>query len=224
MTRILTIAFLLWQTLAPFAQSGVHPVSGRRYALPMGVAGAPWLDRAEREDEERTSKAIELLGVTPGSVIADVGAGSGYYTMRLARLVGPTGKVYASDIQQGMLDIISRKMKQEGVGNVALILGDPANPKLPPASIDLVLMVDVYHELGDPQAVLAHLRRALRPGGRLVLIEYKGEDPTIPIQPLHKMTVAQAKLEVEHEGFRLADVNSSLPWQHVLTFTALPPR
>lgn len=219
----LTFVIALLPTL--LAQSGgTHPVSGRRYALPMGVAGAPWLDRSEREQEERVSRAIEMLRVTPGMVVADVGAGSGYYTLPLARLVGASGKVYAADIQQGMLDIIARKIKQEGVSNVSLILSAPADPKLPPASLDLAVMVDVYHELGDPQTVLAHLRRALKPEGRLVLIEYKGEDPTIPIQPLHKMTVAQAKLEVEHEGFRLVDVNSSLPWQHVLTFTALPQR
>ena len=158
------------------------------------------------------------MAVAAGMTIADIGAGSGYFTTRLSRLVGPAGRVYASDIQQGMLDLIARRVAREGLDNVTVVLGQPANPRLPRASIDLALMVDVYHELGDPQVVLRHVRDALAPGGRLVLIEYKGEDPTIPILPSHKMTVAQAKLEVEHEGFALTTADSSLPRQHVLIF------
>lgn len=202
----------------PAQSTGVHPISGRQYARPMGVAGAPWLDRAEREDEEQPSRALDIIKVVEGSAVADIGAGSGYFTMRLSRLVGPKGRVYASDIQQGMLDLIQRKVAAEGVQNVSLILGVPADPKLPAASVDMALMVDVYHELADPQTVLAHIKRALKPGGRLVLIEYKGEDPSVPIQPLHKMTVAQARQELEAEGFKLAAVNSSLRRQHVLQF------
>ena len=198
---------------------GRHPVSGREYARPMGVAGAPWLERREREEEERPTRALEIMKIAAGMTVADIGAGSGYFTERLARLVGPSGHVYATDIQQGMLDLIQQRITRERIGNVSLILGEPANPKLPERSLDLALMVDVYHELGDPQTVLAHIRRALKPGGRLVLIEYKGEDPAIPIIPSHKMTVAQAKLELEHEGFALASVDSSLPRQHVLMFT-----
>jgi SAM-dependent methyltransferase len=197
---------------------GRHPVSGREYARPMGVAGAPWLERAEREQEERPTRALQIMDVPPGATVADIGAGSGYFTERLARLVGPNGRVYASDIQPGMLDLIRQRIARERLTNVVLVLGDPADPKLPEASIDLALMVDVYHELADPQVVLAHIKRALKPAGRLVLIEYKGEDPTIPIIPSHKMTVAQAKLEVEHEGFVLATADSSLPRQHVLIF------
>jgi SAM-dependent methyltransferase len=197
---------------------GRHPVSGREYARPMGVAGAPWLERAEREQEERPTRALQIMDVPPGATVADIGAGSGYFTERLARLVGPNGRVYASDIQPGMLDLIRQRIARERLTNVVLVLGDPADPKLPAASIDLALMVDVYHELADPQVVLAHIKRALKPAGRLVLIEYKGEDPAIPIIPSHKMTVAQAKLEVEHEGFVLATADSSLPRQHVLIF------
>jgi predicted methyltransferase len=198
---------------------GRHPLSGREYARPMGVAGAPWLERAEREAEEQPTRALALMKVVPGSTVADIGAGSGYFTERLSRLVGPTGKVFATDIQQGMLDLLQTRLVRERLDNVALILGEPANPKLPPAAIDLALMVDVYHELSAPQTVLAHIRTALKPGGRLVLIEYKGEDPSIPIIPSHKMTVAQAKLEVESEGFVLTTADSSLPRQHVLIFT-----
>jgi predicted methyltransferase len=201
---------------------GRHPVSGREYAWPMGVAGAPWLERGEREAEEAPSRALPLLKVVPGEVVADVGAGSGYFTERLSRLVGPTGRVYATDIQQGMLDLLKGRVGRAKLENVTLILSDPVDPKLPPNAIDMILMVDVYHELGAPQTVLGHLRNALKPSGRLVLIEYKGEDPSIPIIPSHKMTVAQAKLEVEHEGFVLASADSSLPRQHVLTFVKKP--
>lgn len=203
-------------------QAGVHPLSGREYARPMGLAGAPWLDRDEREAEEAPLRALQIVGVVEGSTVADVGAGSGYFTERLARLVGPSGRVFATDIQQGMLDLAGRRLQRQGLQNVTLILSEPANPRLVGASVDMVLMVDVYHELGDPMTVLRHLREALKPAGRLVLIEYKGEDPTIPILPSHKMTIAQAKLEVEHEGFVLTKVDSSLPRQHVLIFNRKP--
>lgn len=204
---------------APSAQQpGRHPISGRVYALPMGVAGADWLDRPEREVEEQPARALALLRVRAGETVADVGAGSGYFTERLARLVGPMGRVYANDIQRGMLDRLWQRMARARINNVTLVQGTPDDPRLPPDTFDLILMVDVYHELGAPQAVLAHLKRALRPEGRLVLIEYKGEDPSIPIRPEHKMTVAQAKLELESEGFRLSEVDSSLPRQHLLAF------
>jgi predicted methyltransferase len=206
-------------TLAFGQSAGVHPISGREYARPMGVAGAPWLDREEREAEEAPTRALAILQVTPGTTVADIGAGSGYFTERLARLVGASGRVYANDIQPGMLDLLRRRLNRERLTNVTVVLGEPTDPKLPAAAIDMALMVDVYHELADPQTMLANIRKALKPGGRLVLIEYKGEDQSVPILPLHKMTVAQAKLEVEHEGFTLTTVNSSLPRQHVLVFS-----
>jgi SAM-dependent methyltransferase len=202
------------------ANPGRHPISGREYARPMGVAGAPWLDRVERETEEQPTRALDIIKVLPGTIAADIGAGSGYFTERLARLVGPSGRVYATDIQPGMLDLLRRRVERERLDNVTLILGEPSNPRLPEGAIDLALMVDVYHELSAPQIVLGHIKKALKPTGRLVLIEYKGEDPAIPILPSHKMTVAQAKLELESEGFVLAAVDSTLPRQHVLTFSA----
>ena len=200
-------------------QPGVHPVSGRVYALPLGVAGAPWLDRAEREREEDPDLAMRLIRVERGSTVADLGAGSGYFTVRLARAVGAGGQVYAVDIQQGMLDLLKRAAAQERLTNVIPVLAAEDDPRLPAASVDLVLMVDVYHELAAPQTTLAHLKRALKPGGRLVLLEYRAEDPAVPIRPEHKMTKAQVKVEVEHEGFRQQRVYDDLPRQHLIVFT-----
>lgn len=198
---------------------GVHPVSGRVFALPMGVAGVPWLERREREDEENPDLAMRLIRVARGSTVADLGAGSGYFTIRLAKAVGATGKVYAVDIQQGMLDLLQRAVTKEKLTNVTAVLGTADDPRLPPESLDLVLMVDVYHELSAPQTTLAHLMRALKPGGRLVLLEYRAEDPDVPILPEHKMTKAMVKLEIEHEGFRQQRVYDDLPRQHLIVFT-----
>lgn len=200
-------------------QPGVHPISGRVYALPMGVQGAPWLDRRERDREEETDLAVRLLGVKKGWTVADVGAGSGYFTVRLARAVGENGVVYANDIQPGMLDLLAQAVARAKVSNVKPVLGTVDDPKLPPASLDLVLMVDVYHEFSQPQRMLQKLREALKPGGRLVLLEYRAEDPNVPIRPEHKMTKAQVKLEVEAEGFRQWRVYDDLPQQHLIVFT-----
>jgi ubiquinone/menaquinone biosynthesis C-methylase UbiE len=200
-------------------QPGVHPVSGRVFALPMGVAGAAWLDRRERLDEEEPDLAMRLIKVERGSTVADLGAGSGFFTVRLAKAVGTAGKVYAVDIQQGMLDLLQRAVAKERLTNVIPVLGAVDDPRLPAASLDLVLMVDVYHELSSPQRTLAHLKNALKPGGRLVLLEYRAEDPDVPILPEHKMTKAMVKLEVEHEGFRQQRVYDDLPRQHLIVFT-----
>lgn len=200
-------------------QRGVHPVSGRVYALPMGVQGAPWLDRREREDEEDPDLAMRLIRVGRGSTVADIGAGSGYFTSRLARAVGAEGTVYAVDIQQGMLDLLKKTLARDRLANVIPVLGAVDDPRLPEASLDLVLMVDVYHEFSAPQTMLGHMKRALKPGGRLVLLEYRAEDPDVPILPDHKMSKAQVKLELEHEGFRQQRVYDDLPRQHLFIFT-----
>ena len=201
---------------------GVHPVSGRRYAPVMGYQGAPWLERNERDDEEAPDIALNVLKIAKGSTVADIGAGSGYITVRLAQRVGPTGHVFATDVQPQMLNILGRRLVAQKIANVTLIEGTFDDPKLPPASVDLILMVDVYHELSQPQAMLRHLRASLKPGGRLVLLEYRKEDPMVPIKPEHKMSVAEAKLEVEAEGFTLSKVDEALPRQHILIFTAKP--
>lgn len=219
MRRVLVALVVVLQAGVWAQGAGVHPLSGRRYALPMGVAGADWLDRVERDSEENTTRALRLLKIARGSMVADIGAGSGYYTVEIARLVGPTGRVYANDIQPGMLDILRRRIERQRLTNVELVLGTDSDPRLPRASIDLALMVDVYHEFSQPQAMLRQIREALKPDGRLVLLEYRAEDPRVPILPEHKMTVAQAKLEVEAEGFTLAAVNEELPWQHLLVFS-----
>jgi SAM-dependent methyltransferase len=203
-------------------QTGVHPVSGRRYAPVMGYQGAPWLERGERDEEEAPDVALNVLKIPKGASVADIGAGSGFMTVRLAARVGPTGRVFANDVQPQMLNILARRLSNSKITNVTLIEGTFGDPKLPPASVDLVLMVDVYHELSQPQAMLRHLREALKPGGRLVLLEYRKEDPTVPIKPEHKMSVAEAKIEVEAEGFTLAKVDEALPRQHILIFTAKP--
>ena len=216
---VLALVVVSTQITASAQSPGVHPISGRRYALPMSVDGASWLDRAERDREESSERSVRLLNVTLGSVVADIGAGSGYYTERLARLVGPTGRVYATDIQAGMLEIISQRMVRAKLSNIELVLGTPTDPKLPQTSIDMALMVDVYHEFGEPQIMLRRIREALKPNGRLILLEYRAEDPRVPIRPEHKMSVAQAKLEVEAEGFTLSTVNEELPWQHLFVFT-----
>jgi SAM-dependent methyltransferase len=202
------------------AQSpGTHPVSGRRFAPVMGYQGAEWLERAERVDEEQPDVALDVLKIPKGASVADIGAGSGYMTVRLARRVGREGRVYANDLQPQMLDLLQRRLAREQIGNVILVQGAVDDPKLPPASVDLELMVDVYHELSQPQSILRHLREALKPAGRLVLLEYRKEDPSVPIRLEHRMTVAEARMEVEAEGFALAKVDESLPRQHILIFT-----
>jgi SAM-dependent methyltransferase len=206
------------------AQSpGVHPISGRRFAPVMGYQGAGWLERIERDDEEAPDVALSVLKIARGSSVADIGAGSGFITERLASRVGPTGRVFANDVQPQMLDLLAKRLARKKITNVTLVQGDLDDPRLPPASVDLAIMVDVYHEFSQPQAMLRHLRDALKAGGRMVLLEYRKEDPAIPIRPEHKMSVAEAKLEVEAEGFTLSKVDESLPRQHILIFTVKPP-
>ena len=198
------------------AAQGRHPVSGREIAPVMGVGGAGWLERAEREQEEAPSLAIAALDLRAGMKVADIGAGSGYYTVRMARTVGPEGRVYATDIQVGMLSMIQRRARQAELQNIVPVLGAVDDPKLPPAALDLALMVDVYHELAEPQAFMRRLREALKPDGRLVLIEYRKEDPRVPIREEHKMSVAMVRQELSADGYTVDRVIDVLPWQHII--------
>ena len=221
--RSLAAAALVAAALAQAqAQPDRHPISGRRYAGVMGVGGADWLVRPERGEEEQPDKAIALLNIAKGATVADVGAGNGYITWRLAERVGPTGKVYANDIQPGMLEQLRKNMQQRKLDNVETVLGTYDDPKLPANSLDLIILVDVYHEFSEPQKMLRRMREALKADGRLVLLEYRGEDPTVPIRPEHKMTVAQVKAELEPEGYRVDKVLEDLPRQHILIFKKTP--
>jgi ubiquinone/menaquinone biosynthesis C-methylase UbiE len=196
-----------------------HPVSGRIFAPVMGVGGAGWLERPEREDEEAPSKALDALDLKPGMVVADIGAGSGYYASRIAKRVGPSGRVYATDIQPGMIEILDRRIKSDGITNITTVLGGMDDPRLPPQSIDLAIMVDVYHELQQPQVFLQRLKQTFKPDGRLVLLEFRKEDPKVPILEVHKMSVAEVKQELEAEGYALEKVIDVLPWQHIIVLT-----
>ena len=200
-----------------FAQA-THPISGRPIAGVMGHEGAAWLERPERESEEAPTKAIAALKLREGQVVADVGAGSGYYTMLLRAAVGPRGRVYATDIQPEMLALIRKKVETRRLSNVELVLGTPTESRLPDGAIELALMVDVYHELAQPQLFLQSLKRALKPDGRLVLIEFRKESAWVPIREEHKMTVREARMELEAEGYRFERVIDVLPWQHILVF------
>jgi SAM-dependent methyltransferase len=200
------------------AAQDVHPVTGRRIAPVMSHLGADWLDRPEREREEAPALAIESLDLEPGQTVADVGAGSGFFTERLSRAVGPKGRVFAVDIQPEMLERLRTRIERAGLANVTPVLATADDPRLPAGECDLILMVDVYHELSQPQRVLRQLKTALAPGGRLVLLEYRKEDPSIPIRPEHKMSVAEARAELEAEGFALDELIDVLPRQHILVF------
>ena len=184
----------------------------------MGWQGVDWLERSERDQEEEPEKALDALGSLRGMSVADVGAGSGYFTLRLSARVGESGRVYANDLQPEMLKILAMRMNQEKRSNVTLVQGSIDNPRLPAGALDLVLMVDVYHEFSEPQKMLRGIRVSLKPSGRLVLLEYRKEDPDVPIRPEHKMSIQEARLELEAEGFRLATVDGRLPRQHILIF------
>jgi ubiquinone/menaquinone biosynthesis C-methylase UbiE len=205
-------------TYAPASPDGIGKFfHGREISQVMGHQGINWLERSEREQEEAPLKAIAAIELAPDAVIADVGAGSGYYSFRISEKV-PRGKVVAVDIQPEMLDFLRRRSAQMKITNVEPHLGAIDDVKLPEASLDAALMVDAYHEFSHPREMLASLRRALRPGGRIFLLEFRGEDPLVPIKPLHKMTEAQARKELEGAGFRFVSNLRPLPWQHFMIF------
>ena len=191
---------------------------GREIAKFMTYHGASWLERNERQEEERSDLLMKALKFRPGEAVADIGAGSGYYTRLIARAVGTNGVVFATDIQQEMLDILTNKAAQAGIRNIRPVLGTESDPGLPAASVDTILIVDVYHEMEFPFEMMAGLSRALKPGGRLVLVEYRGEDRAVPIKELHKMTEEQVKKELAPHPLKFDETLRMLPWQHVMIF------
>ena len=184
----------------------------------MSYRGADWLTREERVAEEQPEAMLDALHLAEGAVVADVGAGVGYHSWRLAARVGPRGKVYATDLQPEMLALLATNMRSRGIQNVVPVQSEQGKTGLPDGAIDLALMVDVYHELAQPQPFLAALRRALKPTGRLALVEFRAEDPRVPILAAHKMTAGQVIAELRAGGFKLVQREEFLPWQHLLIF------
>jgi ubiquinone/menaquinone biosynthesis C-methylase UbiE len=189
---------------------------GRRIAQPMSFHGIPWLNRPERIQEENPLEMLEQLQIKPGMTVCDMGCGDGYYTQELAKLVGPMGKVLAVDIQPEMLQELSRRCNDRGIENVEMVLGQPHDPMLPSDSIDLILMVDVYHEFSNPVEMLASMRASLKKDGNIALVEFRAEDPQVPIKPEHKMTKKQIHAEYSVNGYQLNREYDQLPWQHLM--------
>lgn len=209
-----------YETRASPSRDGIGKIYlGREIAQVMGHQGAGWLERPGREAEERTDLLLAALALQPGEVVADIGAGTGYFSWRMAQRVGEGGKIYAVEIQQEMLDLLMANMRKQGVADrVVPVLGTVQDPKLPPAAIDTILLVDVYHEFDFPFEMARAMIAALKPGGRLVFVEYRGEDPTVPIKPLHKMTEAQVKKEMSVQPVTFDRTLTLLPRQHVIVF------
>lgn len=197
---------------------GVSEYLGRKVAQTMHYAGAPWLIRKMREEEERASLLLQELGVEKGMTVADVGCGNGFHTIPIAEKVGPSGKVYAADIQEEMLVFLKKRAGPNLKNIIVPIHNKLWDAMLPKGEIDLVLLVDVYHEFSHPAEMLASIHAALKPDGQVALVEYRGEDPKVPIKPLHKMTKEQCLKEFRANGFELSRSFDDLPWQHLLFF------
>ncbi|MBM80498.1 MAG: methyltransferase type 11 [Planctomycetaceae bacterium] len=193
---------------------------GREIAHVMGYQGIPWLERPEREKEEGLKKMVESFKLKPGMVVADIGAGSGVITLRMAKQVGAKGKIIAVDVQQQMLDALNRKLKRQEIKNVELVKGTQKSPKLKPNSVDLIIMVDVYHEFEFPYEMTIEMAKSLKPGGRICFVEYRMEDPAVPIKLVHKMSEKQVKKEALQKEFHLKfkETVDVLPWQHMVFF------
>jgi ubiquinone/menaquinone biosynthesis C-methylase UbiE len=191
---------------------------GREIARVMSYHGAPWLERLERMAEERPDLVLAALELKPGMVVADVGAGSGFYAWRMGKRVGDRGTVYAVDVQPEMVRLLEKQMAERGAANVKALLGTATDPRLPAGQLDLVVMVDVYHELEFPYEMLVAIVRALKPGGRLAFVEYRGNDPTVPIKALHTMTEAQVRKETSGQPLEWVRTAADLPWQQVILF------
>jgi SAM-dependent methyltransferase len=217
-SRTLSLALAAIFVVFSVSAEDVHPITHRKIAHVMSADGADWLVRPERESEEHPDQALDAIGIAPGSAIGDVGAGVGYFSWRMAERVGPSGVVYAEDIQPEMLEKLKQNMRERHIRNVREVLGKTDDPKLPANSLDVVLLVDVYHEFSEPEKMLDHIRDALKANGRLIFLEYRAEDPKVPIRPEHKMTIEQVKAEAQPEGFRFDHAIEVLPEQHIIVF------
>jgi ubiquinone/menaquinone biosynthesis C-methylase UbiE len=191
---------------------------GREIAVTMHYLGAPWLVRESRQREEDCAMLLTALGVKPGQVVCDLGCGNGFYTLQLAKMVGERGKVLAVDIQPEMLHLLSERAREAQIENIETINSTAIDPMLPEGGVDLILLVDVYHELSHPEAMLKAMRQSLRPGGRIALVEFRLEDPNVPIKLLHKMSKKQIMKEFPPNGFKLVEQFDKLPWQHLMFF------
>jgi FkbM family methyltransferase len=203
----------------PASRDGIgKSFMGREIAHVMGHQAADWLERPERLQEERPDLLISELDLKPGMAVADIGAGTGYHSSRMAQLVGKTGKVFAVDIQREMLTLLDKNMKAKGILNVVPVLGSEKDPKLTPASVDLIIMVDVYHELEYPAEMLKAMVAALKSKGRIAFVEFKEEDASVPIKSVHKMSETQIRREASAFGLQWLRTSKALPWQHLVIF------
>lgn len=227
-TRLLLFSILLFSTslmaqeryiIRPGDPNGINKwYMGRQIAQVMSHYGIDWLEREEREMEENTSQLLKNLAVKPGMVVADIGAGSGYHSALLSKMVG-NGKVYAVDIEPEMIAYLNERIKQEKLSRIVPVLSTEKNVALPENSVDIILLVDVYHEFSFPYEMALSMRSALKPGGKLVLVEFRTEDSTVPIKTIHKMSEKQSVKELKAAGFIFEQNISTLPWQHFMVFT-----
>ena len=209
----------LYETREEHDRNGIGKFfMGREIALVMGHQAADWLERPEREEEEKTDVMIDALKFREGEIVADIGCGSGYISRRIAKKVGATGVVYGVDIQQEMLDLLAKRMAMFRIGNVKPIMGEVTDPKLPPESCDTMILVDVYHEFDQPYEMIGNMVKALKKGGRIVFVEFRKEDPTVPIKEVHKMSEAQVKKEMSLHSLEWVETIPVLPLQHIIVF------
>ena len=212
-------ASTIYKKAATRSRDGIGKIyMGREISRVMGHQGADWLERPEREHEEMPNRLVELLKLKKGDVVADIGVGTGYIARRISPKIGETGTIYGVEIQQEMLDLLDEKMTEAGITNVKGILGTITDPKLPPESVDLAIMVDVYHEFSHPYEMMQNICRGLKTGGRVVFVEYRAEDPKVPIKRLHKMSELQVIKEATPHPLVWVETLDDLPWQHIIIF------
>lgn len=220
MSRLLSLLLfpLLLAAQQPDAPPALTEYQGRTIAQTMHWQGASWLIRHKRDREEATLQMREQLKLKPGMSVCDMGSGNGYHTIPMAEAVGKDGKVYAVEVQPEMIEMLHKRAAEKGITNIVSIIGEMYDPKLPPASCDMILLVDVYHEFSHPEQMLAGMKKALKPDGVIVMVEFRSEDDSVPIKAEHKMTKAQINKELTSNGFKLVREFDGLPWQHMMFF------